>query len=376
MKYYIIAGEASGDLHAANLMNELKKIDSEITFRCWGGDRMRAEGGNIVKHIKELAFMGFAEVLMNIKTIKRNIDFCKKDILEFKPDALLLVDYPGFNLRIAEFAKKKGIHVYFYISPTVWAWKESRVEIVRKYIDKMFAILPFEKPFYAKHNINVDYEGHPLLDEIEKVKLTIPSREEFIKQNNLSGKPIIACLPGSRKQEIKVILPAMLQQLKHFPDYEFVVAAAPNLALENYTAIEGMNQIKMVTGKTYELLHHAHAGLIKSGTSTLEAALFNLPEVCCYAGNPISVWIAKRLAIVKYVSLPNLILDKLIVTELIQKEMNEENMKRELMALVKDGDARTNMLSEFSKLKEMLGTKGASARIAKKLYTYVKEQKK
>lgn len=375
MKYYIIAGEASGDLHAANLMNELKKFDSQATFRCWGGDRMKAEGGDIIKHIKELAFMGFAEVLMNIKTIKRNIDFCKKDILEHKPDALLLVDYPGFNLRIADYAKANGIHVYYYISPSVWAWKESRVEIVRRAVDKMFVILPFEKPFYAKHNIDVDYEGHPLLDEIEKVKLTIPTKEEFIKQNNLSGKPIIACLPGSRKQELKVILPAMIKQIKHFPEYEFVVAAAPNLALENYTSFEGLQNIKLVTGNTYELLHHAHAGLIKSGTSTLEAALFNLPEVCCYAGNPISVWIAKRIANVKYISLPNLIMDKLVVKELIQEDMNEVRMKEELKALVNEGETRTSMLNDFSKLKEMLGSKGASERIAKKLFTYVTQQK-
>lgn len=376
MNYYFIAGEASGDLHAANLMSELKKLDSAAHFRCWGGDRMKSEGGEIIKHIKDLAFMGFAEVVMNLRTISNNLKFCKEDILKHKPDALVLVDYPGFNLRIAEYAKKHGLRVYYYISPSVWAWKESRVEIVKRAIDKMFVILPFEKPFYAKHQCEVDYEGHPLLDEIEKVRQHIPTKEQFIKENNLSGKPIIACLPGSRKQEVKKILPAMLNQIKHFPEYEFVVAAAPNISSDFYYSLGDFKNVKLLIGKTYELLQHSHAGLIKSGTSTLEAALFNLPEVCCYAANSITVWIAKRIAKVKYVSLPNLIMDKPVIRELLQEDMNEELMKQELLSIVKEGTKREEMLANFKTLTQMLGGTGASKRVAQKLYTYLKENKK
>jgi len=376
LKYYIIAGEASGDMHAANLMNELKKLDANTHFRCWGGDRMKKEGGEIIKHIKDLAFMGFAEVLMNIRTISKNINFCKKDILEYKPDALLLVDYPGFNLRIAEYAKKNGINVYYYISPSVWAWKESRIEIIKHAVDKLFVILPFEKPFYAKHNCDVEYEGHPLLDEIEKVKQTISTKEQFIKENNLSGKPIIACLPGSRKQEIKVILPAMFAQVKHFPDYEFVIAVAPNLPISYYHSFEGIKNVKLISDKTYDLLHHAHAGLIKSGTSTLEAALFNLPEVCCYAGNPLSIWIAKRLTNINYISLPNLIMDKPLIKELLQGDMNEKQMQQELRAIIIEGDKRKKMIEDFKALHQLLGGQGASKRIAYKLYNYIKQNKR
>jgi lipid-A-disaccharide synthase len=372
LKYYIIAGEASGDMHAANLMHEIKLLDIDADFRCWGGDRMLAEGGNVIKHIRELAFMGFVEVLLNIRTISKNLNFCKKDLIAYQPDALILVDYPGFNLRIAEYAKSKGLKVFYYISPSVWAWKESRVEIIKKSVDKLFAILPFEKDFYKKHQCDIDYEGHPLIDEIEKVKLKIPTREKFIIDNQLSGKKIIACLPGSRKQEIKLLLPEMIKQQKYYPEYEFVVAAAPNLPIEFYNSILGNQQVKMLSGKTYDLLFHSHAGIIKSGTSTLEAALFGLPEVCCYKGNPISIWIAKKVAKVKYISLPNLIMDKSMIKELIQDEMNEENLKNELTQIAGKTTQREKMIHDFEELKNVLGGSGASKRIAQKLIDYLK----
>ena len=371
MKYYIIAGEASGDLHGANLLSELKKLDSQASFRCWGGDKMKAEGAEIVKHISELAFMGFAEVLLNIKTITKNIKFCKEEILNHRPDVLILIDYPGFNLRIAEFAHKNGIKVFYYISPTIWAWKESRVEIVKRAVDKMFVILPFEKPFYAKHHCDVDYEGHPLIDEIEKIKKEIPSFEDFVKENKLSGKPIIACLPGSRKQEIIKMLSVMLTMQKHFPDHELVVAGAPNLSEEYYNSICSLNGTKIISGKTYHLLHHAKAGLIKSGTSTLEAALFNVPQVCCYSGNAATVWIAKKIAKVKWISLPNLIMGEEVVKELIQEELNETKLKAELQLLLQEGEYRNAMLNTYAQLNQLLGGKGASGRIAKKMYSYL-----
>ncbi len=371
MKYYVIAGEASGDLHGANLLSELKKLDSEASFRCWGGDKMQSEGAVIAKHIKDLAFMGFVEVLMNIRTITKNIRFCKEDILNHRPDVLILIDYPGFNLRMAEFAHKHGIKVFYYISPTIWAWKEGRVEIVKRAVDKMFVILPFEKPFYAKHNCEVDYEGHPLIDEIEKIKKEIPSYDNFIKENKLSGKPIIACLPGSRKQEISKMLSVMLKMQNHFPDHELVIAGAPNLSEEYYNSICNLNGAKIISGKTYHLLHHAKVGLIKSGTSTLEAALFNLPEVCCYSANATTIWIARQFVKIKYFSLPNLIMDKKVITELLQGELTETNLKNELQLVIQEGEHRTAMLDNFAQLNQMLGGTGASERIAKKMYSYL-----
>lgn len=370
MKYYIIAGETSGDMHAANLMHEIKKLDTNANFRCWGGDMMEKEGGEIVKHIKDLSFMGFVEVLMNIRTISKNLKFCKTDLLSYQPNALILVDFPGFNLRIAQFAKKNRLRIFYYISPSVWAWKESRVEIIKKSVDKLFAILPFEKDFYKKHNCDVDYEGHPLIDQIEKLKKQFSTREKFISENNLSGKKIIACLPGSRKQEIIKLLPEMSKQQKFFPDFELVIACAPNLSDEFYISILKNNQIKLLRNKTYELMHHSYAGIIKSGTSTLEAALFNLPEVCCYKGNPISIWIARKVANVKYISLPNLIMNKQVIKELIQENLNELQLKSELENIIFDINYRKKLQEDFTDLKELLGGPGASKRIAEKLVNF------
>ena len=344
-------------------------------MRCWGGDLMQQTGVTIIKHYRDLAFMGFAEVLMNLRTIIKNIDFCKQDILQFKPDVLILIDYPGFNLRIAKFAHEHKLKVFYYISPSVWAWKESRVKLIREVVDRMFVILPFEKPFYAKHNYAVDYAGNPLLDAIEQQKKEFKSKEEFAKENNLNEKPIIAVLPGSRKQEISVMLPIMINVSKKFTDYQFVIAGAPGLEANYYNQFLGGTSFKLLFGKTYEILHHAHAGIIKSGTSTLEAALFDVPEVVCYKGNPISIWIAKKVAKVNYFSLVNLIMDRPVVKELLQEEMNEETLAIELRKLTDDTPERATLLKEYVTLKNELGNSGASKRTAELMYGYLTEHK-
>lgn len=365
MNYYIIAGEASGDLHASNLMRSLSELDSAAHFRFWGGDLMKAQGGELVKHYRDLAFMGFTEVLMNIRTIFKNIDFCKKDILENKPDVLILVDYPGFNLRIAEFAKSEGIKVFYYISPQVWAWKQSRVHKIKKVVDRMFVILPFEKEFYQRFDYPVDFVGHPLLDAVSNYS------DESASLGISITKPIIALLPGSRKQEISSMLPLFLSMTKYFPDYQFVVAGAPSQTKEYYQTWLKESTVSIVFGKTYQLLQKSEAALVTSGTATLETALFNIPEVVCYKGGKISYSIAKQLIKVKYISLVNLIMDKEIVKELIQDELNESNLKIELTKLLK-GDTRTKMLLEYAALKTKLGGSGASQKTAQLMISYLK----
>lgn len=368
MKYYIIAGEASGDLHASNLIKELKKRDSKADFRCWGGDLMQQQGATLAKHYRELAFMGFVEVLMNIKTILQNLAFCKKDVLEYKPDVLILVDYPGFNLKIAVWAKKMGIKVFYYISPQIWAWKQNRVYKIKRYVDKMFVILPFEKDFYAKFNVEVDFVGHPLLDAIES--RTITPLDEFCKQNNLQQKPIIALLPGSRKQEIQTMLPIMLSVIKSFPDYQFVVAGAPSQDTEFYNKYLS-EQCVLLENKTYQLLEHSTAALVTSGTATLETALFKIPQIVCYKANAISFQIAKAVIKVKYISLVNLIADKELVKELIQNELNTTHLKTELGKLL-DPTYRNQLLSDYNNLQQKLGGVGASARAADLMISYLK----
>ena len=375
MKYYIISGEASGDLHGSNLVKELKKLDHSANMRGWGGDLMQEQGVTLVKHFRDLAFMGFAEVLMNIRTILKNIDFCKKDILEFKPDVLILIDYPGFNLRIAKFAHQHGIKVFYYISPSVWAWKESREKLIKAVVDKMFVILPFEKAFYQKHNYQVDFVGHPLLDAMENQTKQFTSFEEFVTTNKLSGKPIIAILPGSRKQEIAAMLPVMTSITEKFPDYEFIIAGAPSLPLSYYQEFTRDKSIKIIFNKTYEILHHAHSGLIKSGTSTLEAALLNVPQVVCYKANPISIWIGRRLVKIKFFSLVNLIMNEEVVKELLQEEMNETTLVEELKKVTYDTPERKKLIFEYDKLKNMLGGLGASKRLAELMYTYIQQNK-
>ena len=333
MKYYIIAGEASGDLHASNLMKSLKKEETHTDFRFWGGDLMEKVGGTLVKHYRELAFMGFAEVFMNLRTILKNIKFCKQDILQFAPDAVILVDYPGFNLRIAEFAKKHHITVHYYISPQIWAWKENRIKKIKRDIDHMYVILPFEKDFYEnKHNFPVHFVGHPLLDAIADRKPLDPVK--FAKENKLSDKPIIALLPGSRKQEISKMLSVMLKMVPKFPDHQFVIAGAPSQELSFYENIIADEDVAIVENKTYDLLSVSNAALVTSGTATLETALLKIPEVVCYKGNKISYQIGKRLVNVKFISLVNLILDKEVVTELIQDEFNKKNLEDDLFKIL------------------------------------------
>jgi lipid-A-disaccharide synthase len=367
MNYYIIAGEASGDLHASNLMKELNVLDTSAKFRCWGGDLMKAQGADLVKHYRELAFMGFTEVLMNLRTILNNIDFCKKDILEHKPDVLILVDYPGFNLRIAEFAKAEGIKVFYYISPQIWAWKQSRVHKIKRVVDKMFVILPFEKEFYNRFDYHVDFVGHPLLDAVSNYSSELNTL--FVT----SDKPIIALLPGSRKQEITVMLPLMLSMKKHYSNYQFVIAGAPSQPNEFYqTFMEGGSDVKIVFNQTYQLLQKAQVAMVTSGTATLETALFGVPEVVCYKGGAISFAIAKQLVKVKYISLVNLIMDKEIVKELIQNELNETNLKIELDKLL-NPDGRKKMLSDYTELTTKLGGSGASKKTAGLMIEYLKK---
>ncbi len=362
MKYYIIAGEASGDLHASNLIKELKLADSSFECRAWGGDLMAAQGVQLVKHYRELAFMGFVEVIANLRTILKNIDFCKKDILAYQPDALILVDYPGFNLRIAQFAHQAHFKVYYYISPQIWAWKQSRVEQIKKYVDRTLVILPFEKDFYKKFNYNADFVGHPLLDAISNRNAQLS--EARFNSFSPQGHPIIALLPGSRKQEITTMLPLMLSVKKDFPGYQFIVAAAPSLDDSFYNSVINDSTVKVVYGETYNLLECTTAALVTSGTATLETALFNVPEVVCYKGNLISYHIAKRLIKVKYISLVNLIMDRVVVKELIQDELNTRNISTELKKIILDSASRNKMLHDFKLLKEALGGSGASKRSA------------
>ena len=363
MKYYIISGEASGDLHASNLMKSLKVEDSHAEFRFWGGDLMEAVGGTLVKHYRDLAFMGFAEVVMNLRTILSNIKYCKKDLLEYAPDVLILVDYPGFNLRIAEFAKNNGITVHYYISPQIWAWKENRISKIKRDVDQMYVILPFEKEFYEdKHNFPVHFVGHPLLDAIANRKPINPAK--FSKDNGLNEKPIIALLPGSRKQEITKMLSVMLQMAPKFPDHQFVIAGAPSQELSFYKTFLKDENVAIVENKTYDLLSVSSAALVTSGTATLETALFKIPEVVCYKGNEISYQIGKRLVNVKYISLVNLILDKEVVTELIQDEFNETNLENELFKIL-DHKEREIMFDHYYQLEQILGGKGASDNTAK-----------
>ncbi|MEP7169518.1 MAG: lipid-A-disaccharide synthase [Bacteroidota bacterium] len=364
MKYYIIAGEASGDLHASNLIKQLKLLDKSAELRGWGGDLMKAQGVDLVKHYRELAFMGFIEVIANLKTILTNIEFCKNDLMKYQPDALILVDYPGFNLRIAKFAHSIGIKVFYYISPQVWAWKQSRVHAIKKTVDRMFVILPFEKDFYKKFDYDVSFVGHPLLDVIEEEKAT----DNFLLKDNLTDKPVIALLPGSRKQEITTMLPVMMSVQNDFKEYQFIIGAAPSVPKEFYNNLIGSTEIKIVYNQSYDLLKIAKAALVTSGTATLETALFEVPEVVCYKGNVLSYQIARQLIKVKYIALANLILDKPALKELIQSDFTKENLVTELNKLLNDSSYRNEMLQNFKNLKKILGGKGASEKTAKEIY--------
>ena len=363
MKYYIIAGEASGDLHGANLMKALYKEDSSADIRFWGGDLMQNVGGVLVKHYRELAFMGFVEVLFHLKTILNNIKICKKDISDFQPDVIVFIDYPGFNLRIAKWAKTEGFKTHYYISPQIWAWKESRITEIKRDVDKMYVILPFEKDFYEKkHHYPVEFVGHPLIDAIHNhpaMDATV-----FRKENQLNDKPIIAILPGSRKQEITKMLSVMLSVAHDFPEYQFVIAGAPSQEFSFYKGFITNENIKFVSNKTYDLLSNATAALVTSGTATLETALFKVPEVVCYKGSSISYQIAKRIITLKYISLVNLIMDEEVVTELIQEDCNTKRIREELKKIL-DTTYRQNLLEKYEVLEAKLGGIGASEKTAR-----------
>ncbi|MBL4625507.1 MAG: lipid-A-disaccharide synthase [Flavobacteriales bacterium] len=361
MKFYIIAGEASGDLHAPNLMKALKAEEPDTQFRFWGGDLMLKQDKNLVKHYRDLAFMGFTEVLLNLKTIKANIRFCKQDVLDYQPDALILVDYPGFNLRIAQFAKSKGINIFYYISPKVWAWNQKRAIKIKSCVDEMFTIFPFETAFYKKYNFNVNYVGHPLLDAIDKTSFSDNEKVEFLQKNNLNSKPIIALLPGSRKQEVTRILSVMLSVQSSFSDYQFVIGGAPSLPKEFYQPFLS-DDTTIIFDQTYDLLKMAKAALVTSGTATLETAIFGVPQVVCYKAGTITYHIAKRLINVKFISLVNLILDTECVTELIQDELNTERLTEELQKII--GHSRERQLNDYQKLRQLLGDSGASLKTA------------
>ncbi|MEO7984181.1 MAG: lipid-A-disaccharide synthase [Bacteroidota bacterium] len=387
MKYYIIAGEASGDLHGSNLIRELKKLDASATFRCWGGDKMEMAGGELVKHYRELAFMGFAEVLMNLLTIFRNLKFCKEDILQYQPDALILVDYPGFNLRIAKWAKQQELFraippdpvngspraaakIIYYISPQVWAWKEGRVPMMKQCIDKMLVILPFEKDYYkTKWNWEVEYVGHPLVEVVSSRQSAPDSHQD----HRLSGKHIVALLPGSRKQEILKKLPIMLEVSKSFPTYQFIVAKAPGLEEQFYAALlQPYANVSYVTDGTYDLLMQSKAALVTSGTATLETALFGVPEVVCYKGSWLSYQIGSRLVKVKYISLVNLIMDKLVVKELIQNKLTVENLRRELEELLTNENRKQELQTAYAALKQLLSEGGnAAAKAAASIHQFI-----
>lgn len=364
-KLYIIAGEASGDLHGANLMKALFQDEPDLNIRFWGGDRMKAEGGKCVKHIKDLAFMGFLEVLLNLRTILGNIKYCKSDILEFKPDAIVLIDYPGFNLRIAEWAHEQGIKVYYYISPQIWAWKQGRVHKIKKVVDKMYVILPFEKDFYKKFNYEVEFVGHPLLDEIERYRSN-NSEVQFKEEMELDERPVLAVLPGSRDQEIQRKLPIMLEAVKDITSHQIVIAGAPNYETEYYRQYTGKMNVRIVCNKTYDLLNVADVAIVTSGTATLETALFGVPLVVCYKGSEVSYQIAKRLVKVDYISLVNLIMNEEVVKELIQSECTVENIRKEVNRIIGNEDYRAQLSDKLSQLEEKLGG-GASQKVAQSL---------
>jgi lipid-A-disaccharide synthase len=369
MKYYVIAGEASGDLHGANLIKALKQEDAQAEFRGFGGDLMQKEGAFLDKHCSELAFMGFVEVLANLSTIFKNIKLAKEAVLAYQPDALILIDFPGFNLKIAQFAKEKGIPVFFYISPKVWAWNQKRVLKIKKVVDHLFCILPFEVEFYKTWGMKVDYVGNPLMDAIGEHK----ADKNFRKTHQLSEKPIIALLPGSRKMELKHILPDMLAASDVFPDYECVLAGAPMLSQADYAPYLGNRKIKIITNATYDLLLNAEAALVTSGTATLETALLKCPEVVLYKGNMLSVAIARLLVNIKFISLVNLILDKLVVKELIQEDCNPTEIAIQLAPLLSDTPQRAQMLSDYEALAKRVGPAGASERTAKLVHKYLRK---
>ena len=378
MKYYLIVGEASGDLHASNLMKAIKSVDSSAEFRFFGGDLMSAVGWECVKHYRELAYMGFIPVLMHLRTIFSNMSLCKKDIVAWNPDVLILVDYPGFNLSIAEYIHKNTqIPVYYYISPKIWAWKEYRIKNIKRDVDELFSILPFEIDFFEKkHDYRINYIGNPCVDAVDAFLRNAPEeRGAFIERNGLADKPIVALLAGSRKQEIKANLPMMLEAVKHYPGYQPVIAGAPGIDKEFYKPYLDAGA-RIVFGETYNILNNAHAALVTSGTATLETGIFRVPQVVCYA-TPMArlySWLKKRFLKVKFVSLVNLVAGREVVRELVAADMTIDNIKSELGKILIDGEERTTMLKEYDRMLEILGEAGASERAAGKMVALLKKR--
>lgn len=371
MKYFLIAGEASGDLHGAALMSALKEMDSSAEFRYCGGDLMQQQGGTLLKHYREMAFMGGIEVLMNLKTIKRNFSVCKTEILKFAPDVLILIDYPGFNIKIAEFAHKNKVRVFWFIAPKVWAWKEWRVKKLKAFVDETFTILPFETAFFARHQMKVRYVGNPLLDAITESKSAFREREQFIVDNQLDARPIVALLPGSRIQEVKYMLPVMTRMAEDFPDYQFVVSGAPWLDAALYNEYSVVNSIPVIYGQTYEILQNAYAALVASGTATLETALLNVPQAALYKmiGGKYFYKLFRLIFLrVQYVSLPNLILGREAIREFVMHEMKYECVKPELEKLLRDKEYRNEMLKSYEELQHLVGQPGAARRAAQKMF--------
>lgn len=373
MRYFIIAGEQSGDLHGSNLVSELFKADSEAVVFCWGGDLMESAGATLLVHYSKLAIMGFLAVIKNLGAISRNLALCKQQIIDYKPDVVIFIDYPGFNLRIAEFTRKAGIRSFYYISPKLWAWNEGRVKKIKKLIGRMYIIFPFEVDFYKRHNISVEYRGNPLVDEIEKQISSFPSKNDINKSLGIEEKPVIALLAGSRRHEVELILPAMIKMVQHFPEYQFVLAGVKNLPDELYYKIIGDEPVKLIKEKTYEILYASEAALVTSGTATLETALLGTPQVVCYKADFLTASLAWMVVKVKYISLVNLILDFEVIKELIQYKLTEKNLLTELKAILPGGTKRKKILSDYKDLKKKLGDAGASGRVARDMVSELKK---
>ncbi len=368
MKYYIIAGEPSGDLHASNLMKSLKQEDPQCEFRFWGGDLMKAVGGEMVRHYSETAYMGIKEVVANLGKIKANFKLCKSDLLAYQPDVLILVDYPGFNLRMAEFAKNKGIKVFYYISPKIWAWNTGRVKKIKAFVDRMYTILPFETEFYKKHGVPIDYVGNPVLDAIDAREHKNEDVTTFKTRTQLDERPIVALLAGSRKQELHYVLPEMLNMVDQFPEVQFVIAGAPSFKEEDYKDFVQGKDVKIIFDETYELVQQAQGALVTSGTATLETALLDCPQIVCYkmwGGKLFYRFIRAFILKVEHVSLVNLVLNKAGVKELLQDSLNFDSLKKELTKLLQNQDYRINIFNNYSELHKIMGEPGTSSRAAK-----------
>ncbi len=376
MRYFIIAGEQSGDLHGSNLARQLINIDREAEVFCWGGDLMESAGATLLMHYSKTAFMGFMVILRNLRRISRNLSLCKQHITDFNPDVVILIDYPGFNLRIAEYAKESGLKVFYYISPKFWAWNEKRVEKIRRYVDRMYIIFPFEVEFYRRHGIEVEYQGNPLVDETERKISEMPSKKTLLKTLELDDRPVIGLLAGSRRHEVESILPQMVKVVRFFPQYQFVLAGVKNLPDELYLKLTEKEPVKLLKEKTSEILHISEAALVASGTATLEAALFNVPQVVCYKGDLLSMIIAWMLMKVKFISLVNLIMESEIIHELVGYSLNKEKLLKAFKEIIPGGEKREQILRGYQQLKERLGPSGASKRVAEDMVREVEKLKR